>query len=167
MFLDSVAYYMMSGNMDGIETNYKSIMHAKREIPASSCTSEIENLLFATGEFGDEIAVEERARFTDMLHRLDERAEAYEIKKPQKQRQESRFSKRTKLGIRNGEWCRVDTDGKFWFDGHQYIIDEQEIQYQPLPTEYGDYYAMDRILAANGCFYDMNYDIVNCLPIGV
>ena len=71
MFLDSVAYYMMSGNMDGIETNYKSIMHAKREIPASSCTSEIENLLFATGEFGDEIAVEERARFNDMLHRLD------------------------------------------------------------------------------------------------
>ena len=167
MFLDSVAYFLMSGNMDGIETNYKSVMHAKREIPASSCTSEIENMLYASGGYGEEIAVEERARFNDMLDRLDERAEGYEIKKVPRPKQESRFSKRLKLGIHGGEWCRVDTDGKFWFDGHQYIIDEQEVQYQPLPTEYGDYYAMDRILAANGCFYDMNYDIVNCIPISV
>jgi len=162
-----MAYFMLAGYTDDIETKYKSVMHAKREIPVSCCPSGIENILYASGEFGDDIAVEERARFNDLLERLDERAESYEIKRPQRKvRQKSKFSKKLKLGIHDGEWCRVDTEGKFWVGNRQYIIDEQEIQYQPIPTEYGDYYAMDRILAANGKFYDMNYDEVSVRVIG-
>lgn len=100
-----------------------------------------------------------------MLDRLDEKAAPYEVKKAHKKTQ-SLFQKKTKKGIRNGEWIRVDTDGKFWVGNDHYIIDDQEVQYQPVNTEYGDYYAMDKILFADGQFYDMNYDDVKVHRIG-
>ena len=168
-FLDSLAYLLMIGFTNGIETKYKEVMHAKREIPASNCTSDIDNLLYATGEYVDAAREEELSVFASMLDELDERAALYEVRKdrkPPQKKVKSRFSKRIKQGISGGEWCRVDTEGKFWFGNDQYIIDDQEVQYQPVSTEYGDYYAMDRILAANGNFYDMNYDKVKVQRIG-
>ncbi len=102
-----------------------------------------------------------------IVEQLDERAAPYEAKKdPPRKRSKTAFSKRRKLGIRDGVWARVDTEGKFWIGNNHYLIDDQEIQYQPVPTDYGDYYAMDKILYANGKFYDMNYDEVNVYPIG-
>ena len=31
--LDSLAYYLLLGYTDGIETDYRRVMHSKREIP--------------------------------------------------------------------------------------------------------------------------------------
>ena len=151
--------------MDGIETRYKEIMHAKREVPVSSCPSEIDNLMYASGCLSDNHSKEEWASFRSLMERLDERAAGCESKKTRKHTQ-SRFAKRLQKGIRDGTWHRVDTDGKFWIGRNQYIIADNEVQYQPVATEYGDYYAMDRILFANGKFYDMNYDEVEVLRIG-
>ena len=164
-FLDSVAYCLLIGNTSGIETQYKNVMHAKREIPASSCPSEINNLLYASGGPSAEYEQEESDAFDAMLLSLDERASRYEQKKRQK-RTPSKFSKKLKKNIRNGTWYRVDTEGKFWVENNHYIISDQEIQYQPVSTEYGDYYAMDKILFADGKFYDMNYDEVEVYAIG-
>ena len=154
------------GYTDGIETKYKEVMHAKREIPASNCTSDIDNLLYATGEYSDAARAEELACFRSMLDKLDERAAPYKMPKPAGKKVKSRFSKRIRNGISGGQWCRVDTEGKFWFGNDHFVIDDQEVQYQPVATEYGDYYAMDRILACNGRFYDMNYDKVKVHRIG-
>ena len=149
--------------MEGIETEYKKLMHAKREIPESSCPKIIENLLYASGSTSDGVAVEEQAAFRAMIEKLDDRAKLYSAKSERASKRESLFHKRNRLGIHGGEWCRVDTDGVFEYAGRMYKIEENEIQYQPIETDYGDLYDMDRILAFDGKFFDMNYDEVRVL----
>ena len=60
----------------------------------------------------------------------------------------------------------VDTEGKFRVGDDFYMIDENEIQYQPIETEYGDLYDMDKVLVSGGKFYDMNFDEVRVYQIG-
>ena len=165
-FLDSLAYYFLLGNTGGIETNYQSVMTAKREIPVSSCPSSIDNIFYGSTAYSGDAMQEENTVFRNMLEKLDEQASVYEVKKPQGKRVKSKLHKILRLGIKNGEWIRVDTEGKFWIGDNQYIISDQEIQYQPVSTDYGDYYAMDKILYADGKFYDMNYDEVEVHAIG-
>lgn len=162
-FLDSVAYFCLIGNTDGIETKYKEVMHAKREIPISSCPSFVENMVYASGMSSDLYNQEECDSFKVMTERLDTRAEAYESQKSKRTRQESNFQKYLRLHIHNGEWCRVDTDGVFEYNGRRYQIDQNETQYQPVDTAFGLLYDMDRILATNPEnpeFYDMKYNKV-------
>lgn len=158
--LDSLAYFILQLNMTGIETKYKQLVTAQREIPVSSCPKYIENFLYATGVSSEVTAREEEDAFNILLDSLGMEY------KPKEPKQKSMFSKKLKLGIRNGVWCRVDTDGKFLFNNNEYLIDDQEIQYQPIQTAYGDYYAMDKILVADGKFYDMNYNEINVRRIG-
>lgn len=165
-FLDSMAYFLLLGHTDGIETNYRKVMHAKREIPVSNCPAEIENLLYATGGLTGTYEQEEYASFQCLLEKLDAKAVPYEMKKQPAEKRKSLFSKKRELGISGGEWYRVDTDGKFWIGNDQYIIEDNAAQYQPVRTEYGDYYAMDKILYSDGKFYDMNYDEVQVYRIG-
>jgi len=151
------------GHTHGIETDYKRVMHMKREIPASNCPSFVENLLYASGSPTDPRDKEERATFKVLTESLDAKAETYETQRPQRKRKENKFQKYLNLGIRGGEWLRVDTDGVFQYQGVRYRIDEGETQYQPVETELGLLYDMDRILATNPNspeFYDMNYDRV-------
>ena len=159
----------MIGNMRGIETDYKKVMHAKREIPMSNCPSFVENMLYASGSATDMIDREERESFVVMTERLDENAVKYESPKTKKKWPESKFHKRRRLGISGGEWCRVDVDGVFVFGGHIYKIDPSVPQYQPIETDEGLLYDMDRILAGTnytGEFFDMNYDSVPVQQIG-
>ena len=165
-FLDSIAYFLLLGYTQGIETDYKRVMHAKREIPASSCPANIQNMLYAGGGLPESADREESARFRVMCEILDDRAAPYEAQKTRKVNIESGQHKRARLGIHGGEWLNVDTDGKFWYGKDRYQISDQAAQYAPIPTDYGDYYAMDRILASGGKFYDMNYDPVVVYHIG-
>jgi len=164
--LDSLAYYILLGHTSGIETEYKRIMNAKREIPVSSCPTNIENILYANGGSPDSIDTDEQERFNLMVERLDHKASRYDDHKKPKKKIESGQRKRMRVGIHGGEWLRVDTDGRFVFNNKQYIIDDQSVQYASVSTEYGDYYAMDKILASGGKFYDMNYDEVVVHRIG-
>jgi len=152
---------MLIGNTQGIETDYKKVMHTKREIPVSNCPSYVENVFYASGGTTDSVDQEERASFRILTDALDAKAEKYETQKSQRKKQESRFHKRNRLGIRGGEWCRVNTDGLFEYNGCVYEIDRDATQYQPVETEVGLLYDMDRILATETEeFYDMNYDNV-------
>ena len=164
--LDSLAYLLLRGNMDGVVTDYKEAMHAKREIPASSCPRSVENMLYATGASTDSTAKEEAAAFDILLDSLDDRAKRFVRKAERKPKKESLFHKKNRLGINGGQWVTVDTDGKFRVGDNFYMIDENEIQYQPIETEYGDLYDMDRILVSGGKFYDMNFDEVRVYQIG-
>lgn len=159
--MDSIAYCLLLGNTNGIETDYKQTMHAKREIPASNCPSFIENMLYASGSVSDASDREERAGFAVLLDNLDDRAEKYETQKVRRERKESLYHKHNRLGIRGGEWCQVDTDGVFECRGHKYQIPHDQYQYQPVDTEVGQLYDMDRILVTDdNRFFDMKYDEV-------
>lgn len=164
--LDSLGYYLLLGHTDGVITDYKRVMHAKREIPVSSCPSNIENILYATSGGMETIDIDEEERFNLMLDRLDHKAAIYDGPRKPKKKIESGQHKRMRLGIHGGEWCLVDTDNKFWFNNEQYIINDQAVQYAPVQTEYGEYYAMDKILVSGGKFYDMNYDEVQVQKCG-
>lgn len=164
--LDGVGYYLLLGNMDGIETDYYRVLRAKKEIPASNCPSAIDNILYASGGSVEKISVEEEAQFRTMLDELDQKADSVTRYTSRKPRKESLFQKKNRLGIHGGEWVTVDTEGKFWVGNQHYMIDENEIQYQPIETDYGDLYDMDRILVSDGKFYDMNYDEVRVYQIG-
>lgn len=143
-------------------------MHAKREIPASSCPSLIENMIYSSGGTNAQIDMEEREMFRAMTELLDERAEKYKTNRTQKACGENRFEKRRRIGITGGEWCRVDTDGVFEYNGAKYRIDPGAEQYQPIETAVGDLYDMDRVLVTDDSpnrFYDMNYDEVKAWPL--
>ena len=161
-FLDSLAYCLLIGNTKNIETDYKKIMHAKREIPVSSCPSYVENAMYAAGGTTEYVDSEERAGFDIMIRELDDKAEKYELAKTRHEHVESKFHKRNRLKINGGEWCRVDTDGVFSYRDHKFQIDASAVQYQPVDTEFGQLYDMDRILAVGEPpeFYDMDYNIV-------
>ena len=167
-FLDSLAYCWLIGNMRGIETDYKKVMHAKREIPESSCPSFVDNLLYASGGTTEAIDRDECAGFAVMVDELDERARRYETQRVKRERKESRFHKLNRLGIHGGEWCRVDTDGVFQYNGEHYRISPDAEQYQPIETEIGQLYDMDRILVTNDLpprFFDMVYDEVKVFKV--
>lgn len=164
-FLDSLAYFYMSGFRDGIETDYKRVMYSKREVPDSSCPSFVQNLLYGAGSVSPGAAREEADRFEVIMERLDQAAEKYEASQRQAHT-ETRYEKMQRLGLNGGVWCRVDTDGVFRIGFHAYKISDQAVQYQPVETEYGDYYAMDRVLVHNGRVYDMNLEEVEVLLAG-
>ena len=123
-------------------------------------------MMYATGGGNEDIDRAEFERFELLLERLDARAEKYELPKKQQRKIESGQHKRTRLGIKDGEWLTVNTDGVFRYGNDIYQIGDQEEQYAPIDTQYGKYYAMDRILASGGKFYDMNYDEVQVYRIG-
>jgi len=160
--LDSLAYFILQLNPVGIETKYKQAVRNQREIPVSSCPKHIENIMYTTGYSSEQDIREDENAFKLLLDSLG--PEIQPLQKPKKQN--SIFSKKLKLGIHDGVWCRVDTDGVFRYMNEFYRIDDNEIQYQPVQTDYGDYYAMDRILASNGKFYDMNYNEVKVSAVG-
>ncbi len=167
-FLDSVAYCLLIGNTSGIETDYKKVMHARREIPVSNCPAFVENMLYATGGTTNAIDQEECAGFRVMVDELDASAEKYEKQKVRREPAESRYHKHNRLNIHGGEWCFVDTDGVFEYRGDRYRIDPYAVQYQPIATEFGDLYDMDRILVTGDPpykFYDMAYNEVTVKKI--
>ena len=165
-FLDSVAYCLLLGQTKGIETDYKKAKHARREIPASSCPSFIGNMLYASGGVSDQADRDENAWFQEMLEEIDEKTEKHEPVRVRKEFPESRFHKLRRIGIRGGQWCAVDTDGVFEFDGKKYRIDPDAAQYHSVETDLGDLYDMDRVLVVDGMqFYDMNYDAVDAREI--
>lgn len=128
--------------------------------------SEIDNLFYASGGTTGICDKEEQFEFDFMVDALDEKTAMYKSMKQQPVFEETRFHKRARKGITDGTWYNVDTEGKFWVGNNHYQISHQAVQYEPVSTEYGDYYAMDRILLANGQFYDMNYDEVEVHAIG-
>lgn len=154
----------MGGSRRGIETDYKRIMRVRREIPESSCPSSISNLIYASGAVSPSVSQDEEDRFAAMLERLD--SIGMPLQSLKQEFPESRFHKKLRLGISGGEWHTVDTEGYFWVENNRYKISDNAVQYQPVQTDYGDYYAMDRILSSGGKFYDMNYDEVEVLQAG-
>lgn len=162
-FLDSVGYYLLYGQMDGIVTSYKEAVNVAREIPASSCTSEVNNLLYSSGGSAD--TREEQLEFQTMTSVLDDRAP----KRKKLVKREKPVSHRRKIQqIReeNGgaeiERCLVDRDGYFWSGRDQLMIcGYDKYNAKVVTRRNGDtdiLFDMDRILRCGDRWYDQNGD---------
>lgn len=169
-FLDGCASLILQGNTQGTVTRYKSIMNGKREIPVSSCPTEVDYLLNAGKVSSPWNVKEEAVQFSLMLERQDEYAKQYERKGKRAARgclKESERSRRIRqikqeLGPCTFLHCRVDTDNVFCAGGNRYQIASSVDVYKPKQTKEGLLYDMDYVIAVfaglqDPQFYDQSY----------
>ena len=163
-FLDSIGYYLLYGQTDGIITSYKEAMHEAREIPASSCPGIVSNILYASGGATDETAREEDLNFRAMTEMLDMRRKPVPEKgKTPSMRRKLEMVREDNAGNEVYRY-RVDTDGYFLCGGELKQIRGVR-QYQPKTVtrrsgETDILYDMDMILRCGDRWYDMRGDII-------
>lgn len=152
-FLDRLGWLLIEG-ADGIESEYKEMIHKVREIPVTECPAEISDYVYSERQGPDED--DEEQHFQLVLDKL-EQADKRKPRKTTKPKVETKFERienirRSFPGCRF-TWCIVDADNTFEYDGQRLSV----------PAEmrgYIDDSQMDRILAVENDralrFYDQN-----------
>lgn len=92
-FLDGLGYYLLYGDVEGIITEYQQVVGQAREIPVSSCPSNVANMLYAGGNVSGDVSIEEQLGFQTMAQLLDERAAIRHKTRPTAQKHVSRRSR--------------------------------------------------------------------------
>lgn len=159
--------------MDDIITLYKETVNAAREIPASSCPGEVNNILYGSGASAS--GQEEELAFKTMTSILDDR-----LPKRKPVHTEKPMSRRRKIQqIRDehgGAEIRryyVDRDGCFWVGKNQLaIFGYDKYNAKVVTRRNGDtdiLFDMDMILQCGEDWYDQNGDKIpdECVhPVG-
>ena len=155
-FLDRLGWLLIEG-ADGIESEYKKMVHEVREIPVTECPADYSDLIYS--DRTPPVEEEDDQHFEcvlDRLKRIDKR-------RPKKllPHRETRFERIEK--IRKGypgcefTWCIVDADNMFTYKGKRYSVPEEM-------RGYIEDSQMDRILAVESDrilrFYDQNVENV-------
>lgn len=170
-FLSSQGYFLILGNTEGVETDYKRIMRGSREIPISSCPSYIEDSVYSTGPSLK--TVDNTEGFQILLDAVDAKAEKlsgyYKKKKSSSKKEPTPFCKLQNIlhqfGIDSTAviHARVDTDNVFEYKGSRYQIHGIP-QYEAKDHQGEPYYTMDRVICVNTpegtIFYDMNLNVI-------
>ena len=172
IFLNGLGYFLILGDTEGIETDYKKVVRGSREIPMSSCPSSIEDAVYCSGSTIKKS--EDAIGFQGVLDAVDAKAEKVSgyYKKPLRQTQKQKrvrtrsekFLEAMKTtGAHRNDFTHasVDTDGAFTFHGRDYLVSAP--QYRPQRTTDGeDFYEMDRIVCVDGIhFYDMSMNEIS------
>ena len=165
--LDSIGYFLLYGNTEGVVSEYKEAVNRAREIPVSSCPSAVSNMMYAGGGASGDTAAEERLSFKAMTEILDDQVRS---RKPAKAQKEQRpMSLRKKIcGVREQqhmaepEYFIVDTFGCFDWRGEIYRICDVP-EYHPKVVHFRNgstelIYDMDRIIRCGDSWYNMNWD---------
>ena len=167
-----MGYFLILGDTEGIETDYKKVMRGSREIPMSSCPSYIEDAVYCSG--GTIKKSEDVNGFQQVLENVDAKAEKLNgyYKTPPRKTQKAKHERTRSdkfmaaakaLGLHRNAFthARVDTDGAFTYDGQDFKVCAP--QYQAQRTSEGeDFYIMDRIICVDGIhFYDMSMNDVS------
>lgn len=161
-FLDCLAYFLLIGNTDGVVTNYKNSMNAKREIPMSSCPQQIENAMYGLASpplpgFSDE---EER-----VFRNCSEDTGSSAKKRRKKETKFDRWAEKDAvLHFKRLERSVVDTENEFTFDGNRYRIDI--LMVRPYAANETGAYGMDYVICgvdhSDGVhFFDQNFREIN------
>lgn len=147
-------------------SNYKEMMNGKREIPISSCSPQIEDLVYGTGSV---LHPQEDAGNVAESFDIDERPSA--SKKAGKRMNPEREQKLKQVKKTCGynsvfTYCQVDTENCFRYNGQEYEIDESVIDYAPKKTHLGLLYDMDKIICVKSedgqvRYYTARYDPVD------
>ena len=146
-------------------TAYKEAVNMAREIPASSCPSEVNNLLYASG--GTAEAAEEKLAFQAMVSALDDRLPRRK-KLAETQKPVSRRRKMEMIREENGgaeiERYRVDRDGCFWSGkDHLMVVGYDKYNAKMVTRRNGEtdiLFDMDTILRCGDRWYDQNGDSI-------
>lgn len=164
-FFSGLTYFLLLGNTEGMVTNYKEMMNGKREIPISSCPSQIEDLVYGTGSVLRSSPEDEAAMFEKTT------VEETPVKKGKKTVTNEKAAKIKVLRKECGydaliSYCTVYTDNTFKYDGELYKISNTVEAYAPKKTALGVLYDMDKIICvkcSDGrvCFYTANYDPID------
>lgn len=169
-FLNSLAYYLLLGNTDGIVTDYKDMMNGKREIPVSSCPTSIENLVYSSSSMGrSDGGNDELNEFLANLDDLPKPKRTYKKKETRYDRVENakkEYGDSADLGPLFHRSI-VDTENHFVFHDHTYVIDTRLAPQYDCNDEGA--YGMDSIWIAYSCgddvnhlgFYDQDFQKIN------
>lgn len=166
-FLSTLGYFLIMGSADDIVTDYKEIMHGKREIPMSFCPSYIENELYSKSHVGEkpEHVMNEENNFRAYVERMDAKAEKrYGVRAKRKKAKvthDTYYDKLKKIQAEYGDIeiyrSIVDTDNVFSYGGQRYRVDPDKYEkYSPVETDAGLFYAMDRVL----CVKPRNHEVI-------
>lgn len=163
-FFSGLTYFLLLGNTEDMVTNYKEIMNGKREIPISSCPTQIEDLVYGTGSV--------------LCPQTDEETLVFEITAEdvpnKKGRKAVNSEKGEKLKLIKKEcgkdavftYCTVDTENCFRYNGAEYMIDSSVEAYAPKNTSLGLLYDIDKIICVKSQdgsirFYTPKYDSID------
>ena len=171
-FLEGLVYFLILGDTEGIETDYKKVVRGSRELPMSSCPSYIEDSVYGAGITTTRAEDDNRFEATveSVDAKLDKLSSYYKkppAKKPKAHKGQTRcqrfLSAMGRLNVDRSAFTHVvvDTDGVFTYGGDTYVVRAQ--QYQAIATEDGeDCFVMDRIVCVDGVhFYDMSMNEVS------
>lgn len=172
--LEGLANILLRNHMDGILTEYKKMKIGKYEFPFSSCEQLFADEIYS--EFAREHNGEESRKLNELMAEMAKKydeAKAAKTKKKLKPRKKFPLTRRQKVesarekySVKRFEFCRVDTDNVFFFDGMYYRIPSSVSQYSVKITKDGDQiYDMDQILCGETIegtpvFFDMNIEKV-------
>ena len=146
-------------------TDYKEIMNGKREIPISSCPSQIEDMVYGTGVALHPHSEDEEAAFKRMAAEpvIKKRSKTHMTSEKELKFKQIRKDCGHDVSL---TYCTVDTDNCFTFAGVTYAIDESVEAYAPKHTPLGLLYDMDKIVCAKSRdgkvrFYTQKYDPID------
>lgn len=160
-FLDGLAYYLLIGSED-VVTDYKEFINGKREIPMSSCPSQINDIVYGAG-------CVLHGQGDDELQTLISAEETQKKKKTPKTKKKCSQRSGNLQAIRemygsNAQlsYCRVDTENRFKYSGKIWQISNDVEAYHPKETPVGLLYDMDIVVAVRTsdgtpAFFDANY----------
>lgn len=120
-FLDGCAWLMILDHPEGIESKYKAMVHAAREIPASECPAEISDYFYSDRK----PPIEEECERTDTFREtLSEKIKLKpHVSKRRKQTKFDRIERIIKDHPNDKRaWCMVSENNEFVFDGKRYTI---------------------------------------------
>ena len=139
-FLDRLGWLLIEG-ADGIESEYKRMVHEVREIPESECPAEISDAMYSTHTPPPE--EETDGHFEQVVERLKQK----DKRKPSKNKRPHIVTLFERIeNIRKifpgckFTWCIVDSDNTFTYDGRRYVVPDEM-------RGYIEDSQMDRILA--------------------
>ena len=144
-------------------TNYKEIMNGKREIPISSCPSQIEDQVYGTGP-----VLRGQSEDDETMFLLSEQVPQSAEKKRKHAMRDERDIKIKQIREDCGydaafSYCVVDTEYRFKYGGCVYRIDESVEAYAPKRTALGTLWDMDKVVCVKSKdgqirFYTAKYD---------
>lgn len=144
-------------------TNYKEIMNGKREIPISSCPSQIEDYVYGTGSVLHTQAEDDESAFCKTI---SEPITSVKKRKKTVENERDRKIKQIRKDCGNDAaftYCYVDTEYCFRYNGNVYQIDASVEAYAPKSTPLGILWDMDKVVCVKSKdgqvrFYTAKYD---------
>ncbi len=159
-FLDGCANFLMHSNGGGL-SEYKQKQIAQSEIPVTSCSEEVKDLVYSIVKDGSGAS-----KKLECLIFIQGKRENSDNKSKQKAKPSIRRDKNIKSAI-----CIVDTDGEFLVGRTKYKINNEIEEYAPQEFKGEECFGQDRIYvifdSSGKRYFDMNLNEISSEAISI